>query len=602
MSSSNTPGGPGAPQPHGGQDSGAGRGGSPATQDSRLNDAGHAGIPGAHGGQHGGAGQGGGAAAHGGQDGGHDSPTGKRADPAGGPGGPRHPYGGKAVKSSLAAFLAGRGASALLTFTAFAMAARLLPLAEYGRYAAALALMELALALSTGGLDWVSSRVLPEARMHAGGRATVRLLLRLASLQGALVLGTAALVGLGAPLLAAMLGMPEAQQAFRLAGLLVAVEGIGRLSRDQMLGLLMEQRYGQIAQVVRAGTLVLQLWVVLHEGAALDAGAMLWLEITAGACALVVGSGFLALCLWRLRTLPAAQPGWQPPPRDVLARLAWHNFASYLLALMYGPQVITMLVARVLGAEAVAVYGFARAFADQVRRYLPTDLLQSVVRPALIAYYASGNSFAELSVRLGLWLKSSLMTLFPLLVLFTAFGEQGMAVIGGTRYAHAWPVVVLLLCGAATMACRRVLELGCNTVLQSDICVRATVALLATPPLIALVLVATGALLPAVALAVAAECIFCWRVIRGLKQRGYMGHWDVSGGVRLLLAWGASSALLLAAQRAMEFTAPMAIVAVALVSAAALRAAVPLSADEGKLIAGWNGRLARLVGSRRVAA
>jgi hypothetical protein len=30
--------------------------------------------------------------------------------------------------------------------------------------------------------------------------------------------------------------------------------------------------------------------------------------------------------------------------------------------------------------------------------------------------------------------------------------------------------------------------------------------------------------------------------------------------------------------------------------------AVPLSADEGALIAGWNRRLARLVGSRRVAA
>jgi O-antigen/teichoic acid export membrane protein len=512
------------------------------------------------------------------------------------------PYGGKAVKSGLAAFLAGRGASALLTFTAFALAARQLPLAEYGRYAAALALMELALALSTGGLDWVSVRVLPEARMHAGGRATARLLLRIAALQAFMVLATAAAVALAAPLLAVMLGMPEAGDAFTLAGLLVAVEGVGRLSRDQMLGLLMEQRFGQVAQVVRAGMLVLQLWAALVQGRQLDAAAMLWLEITAGACALAAGSVFLAVCLWRLRRLPPSRPDWRPPPRHVLAKLAWHNFASYLLALLYGPQVITMLVARVLGAEAVAVYGFARAFADQVRRYLPTDLLQSVVRPALIAYYASGKTFGELSVRLGLWLKSSLMALFPLLVFFTAFGEQGMAVIGGARYAPAWPVVVLLLCGAATMACRRVLELGCNTVLQSDICVRATAALLATPPLIALVLYATGRLLPAVALAVAAECIFCWRVIQGLKQRGYMGHWDIQGGVRLLLAWGAAAALLLAAQRVMDFTTPLAIVAVALVSAVALRAAVPLSADEGRLIAGWNGRLARLVGSRRVAA
>lgn len=517
------------------------------------------------------------------------------------------PYGGKAARAGMAAFLAGRGVSAVLTFTSFALAARLLPLAEYGHYAAALALMELALALSSGGLEWVASRVLPEARMHAGGRTTARLLLRIAALQGTLVLCTAALVGLAAPMLAALMRMPEALDAFRLAGALVAVEGLGRLSRDQMLGLLMEQRAGQIAQVLRAGLLALLLLLMhlapgWYGGPALDAIGMLWLEMIAGASALVAGTMLLARTLWRLRTVPAAQPDWRPPPRRVLFGLAWHNFAGYLLSLLYGPQVMTMLVARLLGAEAAAVFGFARAFTDQVRRYLPTDLLQSVVRPVLIAYYTSGHSFAELSVRLGLWLKSSLMALFPLLVFFTAFGEQGMAAIGGVHYAQAWPVVVLLLLGTATIAGRRVLELGCNAVLQSDICARATAALLVTPPLVVLVLYSTGRLLPAVALAVAAECIFCWRVVRGLKQRGYMGHWDVQGGVRLLLAWGAAVALLLAAQRVMVFNTPAAIVAAALAAIAALRMAMPLSADEGALIAGWNGRVARLLGSRRVAA
>lgn len=516
------------------------------------------------------------------------------------------PYGGKAVKQGMAAFLAGRGASALLTFTAFTMAARLLPLAEYGRYASALALMELALALSTGGLDWVASRVLPEARMYAGGAATARLMLRLGALQGGLVLSAAAVVGVAAPLLAVLLRMPDAADAFRLAGILVAVEGIGRLSRDQMLGLLMEQRSGQVAQVLRSGLMVLLLlWQLApgrQAGPALDTVGILWLEITAGGTAMVAGSLLLARCLWRLRALPAVQPDWQPPPRRALFSLAWHNFAGFLLSMLYGPQVMTMLVARLLGVEAVAVFGFARAFTDQVRRYLPTDLLQSVVRPVLIAYYTSSRSFAELSVRLGLWLKSSLMMLFPLLAFFAAFGEQGMAAIGGVKYAHAWPVVVVLLLGVATLACRRVLELGCNAVLESDICVRATAALLATPPLVLLVLYATGSLLPAVALTVVAECIFCWRVVRSLKQRGYMGHWDIQGGARLLLAWAGAVALLMLAQRAMEFNTPAAICAAAIVSAAALRMAMPLSADEGALIASWNGRLARLVGSRRVAA
>lgn len=515
------------------------------------------------------------------------------------------PYGGRAAKAGMAAFLAGRGVSAVLTFTSFALAARLLPLAEYGRYAAALALMELALALSSGGLEWVASRVVPEARMHAGGRTTARLLLRIATLQGALVLCTATVLGLAAPALAAWMRMPEAAGAFRLAAVLVAVEGLGRLSRDQMLGLLMEQRAGQVAQVLRAGLLVLFLLMQVapgwHNGPALDATGMLWLELTAGASALVAGTLLLARSLWRLRTVPVARPDWRPPPRHVLFGLAWHNFAGYLLSLLYGPQVMTMLVARLLGTEAAAVFGFARAFTDQVRRYLPTDLLQSVVRPVLIAYYTSGHSFGELTVRLGLWLKSSLMALFPLLVFFTAFGEQGMAAIGGVQYAQAWPVVVLLLCGTATIAGRRVLELGCNAALQSDICARATAALLVTPPLVVLVLYATGSLLPAVGLAVAAEGIFCWRVARSLKQRGLMGHWDIQGGARLLLAWAGAAALLLAAQRVMVFNTPAAVIATALAAAVALRLAMPLSAAEGALVASFNGRLAWLLGSRRVA-
>ncbi|SFU66527.1 lipopolysaccharide biosynthesis protein [Pseudoduganella namucuonensis] len=510
----------------------------------------------------------------------------------------RSPYGGKAVKAGMAAFLAGRGASAVLTFIAFALAARLLPLAEYGKYAAALALMELMLALSSGGLEWVAARVLPECRMHAGGRATARLVLRLGALQSVLVLCAASLVLLAAPRLETLLGLPGSAPVLRLAGLLIAVEGLGRLARDQMLGLLMEQRAGQIAQILRAAGLTLQLGLAWHAGAALDAAGVMGLEVAAAGVALLASYLLLARCLWRLRALPAERPDWTPPPRRVLAGLALHNFASYLLSLLYGPQVLTMLIARLLGADAVAVFGFARAFAEQVRRYLPTDLLQSVVRPALIAYYASGRSFTELSVRLGLWLKSSLMALFPLLVFFSAFGEQGMLAIGGVRYVAAWPVVLLLLCSAATMSCRRVLELGCNTVMQSDICVRATSVLLVVPPLLALLLHQGAGLLAAVALVVAAECVFCWRVVRALKSRGYMGNWDVQGGARLLLAWAATVAVLLLAQRVVAFPVPAAIVAAGLASAVALRMAVPLSAAEGRLVAGFNGRLARLVGSR----
>jgi hypothetical protein len=48
----------------------------------------------------------------------------------------------------------------------------------------------------------------------------------------------------------------------------------------------------------------------------------------------------------------------------------------------------------------------------------------------------------------------------------------------------------------------------------------------------------------------------------------------------------------------MVFTTPAAIFAAGLASLCALRMAAPLSAAEGALIAGWNGRVARLVGAK----
>lgn len=513
-------------------------------------------------------------------------------------GGAGSPYGGKAVRRGALAYLGGRAASAILTFTAFALAARTLPLAEYGRYAAALALAELAILLSTGGMEWVVTRILPEARVNAGGRATVRLALRLCALEGVQMVAAGVLLVAGAPLLGDLLQLGAGDTLFHLAGALMVIEGWGRLFRDQMLGTLMAQRAGQVAQAMRSGTLMLQLLLVWHEGRALDAIAMMRLELAAAAAGAITGALLLARTLYLLLPLPPADPAWRAPPRGDLARLAWNNHASYLLAMLYGPHVLTMLVARMLGAEAVAVFGFARAFTDQVRRYLPTDLLLPVLRPAMIAFYASGHSFEALSERLGLWLKASLLVLFPLLLFFTAFGPQGMQVLGGARFVQAWPVVLVMLCGTATAGWRRMLELGCNAVMAPDICARATVALVVVPPLLALVLHVSGSLLPAVALVVIAECVFCWRVIRSLEKRGYMGHWDGQGGLRVLAAWGVTGGVLILVQTVAVIPLPLALLACALMSALALRIALPLNAAEGRLLAGWNGHLARLVGSR----
>lgn len=514
----------------------------------------------------------------------------------------RNPYGRKALRGGLFAFMAGRVASGLLTLLVFGLAARLLSLSEYGHYAAALALMELGLALCGGGLDWVSARIVPEYRIHAGGRRTVRMVLGLAAVQLLLLSCGALLLYLGAGALTRWLQLDVTPALFQLTAALVLLEGLGRLGRDQMLSVLMAQRAAQAAQLLRVGLMAAQLGWLWHGGQQPDAVSLLRFELIAAAGAALLGALLLALTLWRLRGVPPAEAAWQPPPPVELLRLSWHTYASSLLSLLYGPQVLTMLVARLMGADAVAVYGFARVFADQVRRYLPTDLFQSLVRPALVAYYAASRNFGGLSLRLGLLQKAAAAVLFPLLVFFCAFGALGMGAIGGARYAEAWPILVVLLCGAGTTAWRRVVELACNTVLASDIGVRATVVLVVMPPLIALALYLTHNLLVAVTLAVAAECVFCLRVVSRLRARGYAAAWDYRGLLRMLLGGAVAVALLAALRSVHEFSLPEAVLGAGLAALLALRLSLPLSAEEGALVAGWNGRLALLIGVKGGAA
>lgn len=509
-----------------------------------------------------------------------------------------HPYSQSAVKRSAVAFLAGRGVSALLTLIAFTLAARLLGLQDYGYYAAALALMELGLALSSAGLDWVSLRTLPGYRVNAGGPATVAMVVKLASLQAAIFVALGGLIALSAEFLAKLLAIQGAETAFLCAGALVAIEGIGRLSRDQMLGILMHQEAGQVCQVVRASTLASLLGWVQYTGTVPSALVVLQFELAAASGAALLGGVLLARALWQLWPSPVSNPDWQAPSRRELRALATHTYASYLLSLAYGPQLLTMLIARLLGAEAVGVFGFARSFADQVRRYLPTDLLQSVIRPALVAYYSKEGSYGGLMLRLGIWFKSSLVVLLPLLAFFAAFGELGARALGGAKFAYTWPVILVLLCGAGMMAWRRVLEFACNTVLAPSICVRAGLLLLLVPPLTFAVLQLTGSLLAAAVLFVVAEAVFCLRAMQLLQKTGFLYVWRIGEFMRIGLALLVTAILLSVLSNWIDTLILAALLTVAL-SLSATYFSHPLTSTELPLISQWSPRLTKFSFTRR---
>jgi O-antigen/teichoic acid export membrane protein len=506
-----------------------------------------------------------------------------------------NPYARASVFTGIFAFFAGRGSSALLTFASFALVSRILDVPSYGFYATSLALMELGLALSTAGIDWVATRSVPEYRLHAGGAATVKFVCQLSAMQALILICVGGLVASIATPLAKALQLPLAATPFMLVGLLLTIEGIGRLCRDQMLGILMFQRSAQVAQLFRSGTLAVQLAWTLHSGSKQGVDDILFYEIIASASAAIVGVALLAYALLRLWPLKASNVEWHAPSRKQLWALALNTYASYLLTLSYGPQILTMLIARVLGVEAAGTFGFARGFADQVRRYLPTDLLQSIFRPALVAYYSSEQNFPGLALRLGLWLKSSLLVLLPLIAFFSVFGELGAAALSGGRFISAWPVILTLLCGTGMMAWRRVAELACNTIMQPQICVNAGLLLLLVAPLMIAVLYVTNNLLSAVVLIVTAEASFCIRVVYILRKRGFPFSWSLTTYIKILCALLITVIPLLLLRAAYSPSLVSAACATCAMSILAVYIFKPLCSSEKEIVASWSPRLARLM-------
>ncbi|HWP00766.1 MAG TPA: oligosaccharide flippase family protein [Methylococcus sp.] len=497
------------------------------------------------------------------------------------------PYRAGVVRGSLLAFLAGRGFSAVLTFTAFTLAARVLPLEEYGIYMVALATLETALPFATGGLNWVIARMLPEYRVHGDGRATVHVVLCLGLLQIALYTAIAFLFYAGAEFYASVLRLEHSGPALRRVSGLLLLEGTGRLFRDQILGALMRQGAGQLGQVVRSGVLVVLLGrdiLVQHQISAVE---MIWYESLAAAGGMVVGGSLLVWELWRVYRLPSRVSTWSSPPVKQLVHLAVHMYLNHLLALARSTEILILILTRMLGSEAAAVFGFGNGFADRVRRYLPTELLQSVLQPALFAFYSRTGDFSALMLRLFLWFKSSLIVLLPVIVYFAAFGEHATEILGGSQFRQAWFVVVLLLLGTGVSGLRKIAELASNAVMASAVCVRAGIWLLGVPPATIGLLLLGGGLPSVVLLIVLAETFYGWRVLAGLRNRGHVAHMNWWSFARLVFFGGVAGAVLRWVFQPFPFDGTISVVACLMASSIAILAARPISQEESGVVAGW---------------
>jgi O-antigen/teichoic acid export membrane protein len=443
------------------------------------------------------------------------------------------PYSGPQTRRNIAAFLVGKVPTAVLTASVLGLSARVLPSAEFGHYVVAMALVELILGLSSFGLDWVLLRFLPEYRLRGRRQALLRLVMTVAVCRLLLL----ALVACGL-LLARDAGVLPATLPAELAGvaaILLVVEGVMRILRDNTLEALAWQSRMQLVTVLR-GTVIACALLAMGSGTARQ---LLLAELAASAGALLLAAGFVAHAA---RSLPAqAHEGWLPPTRGQMRSVALHNYASGIVEYLYSPSCLILLLARSQAPEAMAGLGFVLRLTDIIRNYMPGMVIFSVVRSRMIGAYAGNRDYGELQRWAHFVFKVSALSLLPVLAVAAVYGDLVLQLASGGRFGE-YRLLFAVLCGWLALRLHRlILNVVCNAVGLMGMWALASLCSLLVLPLLAWLGSAALGLWLVPAALLGNELIVNGLVVTGMRRRGFAWPLGLRWWARALLAIGAAA-------------------------------------------------------------
>jgi hypothetical protein len=209
---------------------------------------------------------------------------------------------------------------------------------------------------------------------------------------------------------------------------------------SEMLESLLEQKWSQLLHAAMPLVRMLGVAVLMVSGA-LDLGLLLLVD--AGIALL-----FLLAALWvlggKLREIPEGEPA--PLDFKEVLSFSWHMTGVNLLQATASIGALRLLVARYLGLEVAGMFAFLQQLLLMVGRYMPAQVLGSVVRPVLAARHAQGEHDTVMGALELLW-KANLMMLVVWLAAVGVSGDELMAQASGGRFADTGQVMFLMLLG-----------------------------------------------------------------------------------------------------------------------------------------------------------
>ena len=451
---------------------------------------------------------------------------------AGQPGG--EDYSSGRFRTSVLRYLGGRGVNAVLAFTVLVLLARTLPADEYAAYVSAIALLEITMLMSSLGMEWVTGIYIPQIRLKGAGAAMTRFVGSVVAIQAtaAALLGVA-LWFFAAPI-AGWMGMAQAAPVYQLYGVVVFLEAVSRVMRDQILSCLLLQGASQLAQTAR-NTVFLLCIVLLMPPAEAVALSVAQFEILASAASLAVGAAFVAWFLWRQRRQHGADPNWRPPALADMFSMGRAAWIANLASLAWGSQVIVLLTTKILGVEVGAMTGFVRNLAEQMRRYLPAELLFGILRPVLVARYADEQDLSRLASRCGFLFKLNTFSIALIMVVCLVSGNHLFSLLTAGRYPDASYLAVVWFAVFVFAGQRRYTDLLLHTAQRSRVIQRTSLLLVPAPLLIYLALILFRDPVFALLATAAIELAYTVGGLYAARLGRAVGSVDWWGGARMLV-------------------------------------------------------------------
>lgn len=390
-------------------------------------------------------------------------------------------YGRERIRRGAIHFLLGKGLSSIAGFAVLLLLVRGLPVTEFAAYSVLQAFVYVFTAITGFGLLHVTLRYVPELYARHENRIFRGFVLWAFSLRF-MLLTFATIFAYGAGVkIAGAFGLAGWVTVFK-AYLAVVWVRVNSHFLFQILESTLHQGVGQAAFVVTTLLkLVFVAWLIASGG--IDLTSVVWAELIAELAGLLM---FLAGVISVLHEAHAIEgtSGFAAWWSDNARRVTSYGLAGYIqqLAIMpYGSAPNRLVSGRFLETASVAAFGFAQSFIDVINRYLPAQLLGGLIRPVLVARFATQGDFGEVARILTYIFRINTVLLGLLLALLLAVGAPAVEFISGGKYGADAAALLAAMVGVLVLESRRfLLDMAIQAVEQYKVLVIGNLGLAAS--------------------------------------------------------------------------------------------------------------------------